>query len=89
MSAAIALIFLAEASANCAPADTNRLRAGASVVQAIVTVEPQSFEPPAATTAALNEPADGEDSSGSAEAQEPDEADQPADQCPALPLPIA
>ena len=88
MSAAIALIFLAEAAAaTCTPPDTNRLRAGASVVQAIVTVDPES-EPAEPTTAAIDDQADGDQISDTPEAQEP-EADQPAEQCPAVEFPIA
>lgn len=88
MSAAIALIFLAEAAATtCAPPETNRLRAGASVVQAIVTVDPDA-EPAAPTTAAANELVDGDQRSDVPEAQEP-EAEQSAQQCPALQFPIA
>jgi len=97
MSATAALIFLAEAVATCAPGGTSRLRAGANVVDAIVTVAPESLDTLKPTIAAASDPTDIEDS-GSSEAQEPDDLqpddqqlaeDQPAQQCEALPLPIA
>jgi hypothetical protein len=84
MSAAIALIFLAEAAATCAPVDTNRLRAGASVVQAIVTIQPKSSMQLAPTPAAT----DGYEFGPTASTDEPETA-EPVDQCKVPPTPIA
>jgi hypothetical protein len=83
MSAAIALMFMAEAATTCAPADTHRLRAGATIVQAIVSVEPRVFDPAAPKPAASNE---GPDSGAgpTANTDEP-ESGQPANQCKATP----
>lgn len=86
MSAAIALMFLAEAATTCPPGD-NRLRAGASVVQAIVSVEPKVYNPPVPRLAASNEATDSSER-GSAEDGEEPQADQLADQCKAQ-TPIA
>jgi hypothetical protein len=85
MSAAIALIFLAEAAATCSSSGASRLKAGATVVQAIVTAEPQSFNPAAPTTAAS--PADEAERGGSPDVDDAEPA-QPTDECDALPIPI-
>ena len=87
MSATIALVFLAEAAATCSSSGASRLKAGATVVQAIVTAEPQSSDPAAPTTAAASEPAGEAERGGSADGDDAEPA-QPTDECAALPIPI-
>ena len=72
MSAAIALIFLAEAATPCVPARTIALPGGATIVRPVGTSDPVPFEPlgpaPALSkpeiiqhTGASNGPADPDD----------------------------
>lgn len=80
MSAAIALILLAEAASSCAPAGAARLGGGAVLVRPVGTFAPAPFERlgPAASVVAKSQ---GIRQTGApSEAEEPD-ADPPAEQC--------
>jgi hypothetical protein len=77
-----ALILMAQAATACPAVSTTRLRAGASVVQAIVRTAPEAFEPERPTPAAVS------DRAGETVVDKP-EPDQRAEKCKALPLPIA
>ena len=56
MSAALALLFLAEATAACAPAAPARLGGGAEAVRAVLEFQDEAPDPPVPTPAALGQP---------------------------------
>jgi len=88
MGAAVALIFLAEAATTCAPAGSTRLKAGATVVPAIVTVQADPFDPSALTSASATDPTEPKQTGPRVVTEDPD-ADQAEEQQCAEPTVVA
>ena len=92
MSAAIALIFLAQATVVCdTTAETTRLKAGATVVQAIVAVDPKVFDPAVAKPVSATEEPEAQDAvDEGTDATSPETAaEQPSAQCHVATIPTA
>ena len=81
MSAALALIFLAEAVSPCAPA----LGGGAKIVRESGPVDAAPFEQLGPAVSVVTQPTDIQQTG--AESEEPD-ADEPAEQCAAVRIQI-
>ena len=84
MSAALALILLAEAATSCAPADAPRLAGGATLVRPVGKAEPVPFER-LGPTEGLAKPDAVHQVAADIENDRP-ESDQAAEQCEVPPI---
>ena len=88
MSAAIALILMAETSTTCAPVGASRLGGRATVVRPVGTLDPVPFERLGPAPGIVIKPSDMQRVAGATTVDEEQGGDAPADPCEGSGIPI-